>query len=355
MSDINPLEHYRAWVKTGRLEANPEQEAVLQYLTQVRAQLLRRPKLFSRFISHGVRGLYLWGGVGVGKTLIMDYFYETLPVPKLRLHFHAFMQRLHEELEQSQGQVNPLAIIGRRLSRQYAVICFDEFLVTNVADAMLLAELLKALFKGGVCLVTTSNLAPHRLYENGLQRERFLPAIHLLEQHTHVWHLSLTHDYRRRACAQTGAYFTPLGEAAEQALWQALRYFSPDQFFSQESIVLLDREIAVKQRTSQVIWFDFNIICGRPRSQKDYLALTAQYQVILVSNVPCLETVSRDLVVSFINLVDILYDAHVRLILSAAVPIASLYTQGEFHQTFQRTESRLMEMQSKNYSSEGSE
>lgn len=349
MSDVTPLEHYRAWVKTGRLEANHEQEAVLQYLTQVRAQLLRRPKLFSRFITYGVQGLYLWGGVGVGKTLIMDYFYETLPVPKLRLHFHAFMQRLHEELHQSQGQVNPLTIIGRRLARQYAVICFDEFLVTNVADAMLLAELLKALFKGGVCLVTTANLAPHQLYENGLQRQRFLPAIHLLEQHTHVWHLSLTHDYRRRASAQIDAYFTPLGEAAEQALWRALRHFSPDQPFSQEPIVLLGREIAVKQRTSQIIWFEFNVICGRPRSQKDYLALTTQYQVILVSNVPCLETVSRDLVVSFINLVDVLYDAHVRLILSAAVPIASLYTQGEFHQTFQRTESRLMEIQSKDY------
>lgn len=355
---MTPLDRYYAGVKAGQLDANSEQESVLSYLTQVQKNLIQRQKyrrstlikLILRIKAPApVAGLYLWGGVGVGKTLIMDFFYETLPVPKLRLHFHAFMQRLHEELREWQGQVNPLRAIAARLAEQYSVICFDEFLVTNVADAMLLTELFQALFKGGVCLVTTANLPPERLYENGLQRPRFLPFIDLIHRHTRVHHLALQQDYRRRALEQMAAYYAPLGDEAEHALWHALQLFAEGQDLSQQPLSLFGREIAVKQRTDRVIWFEFSVICGRPRSQKDYLAIAEQYSVVLVSNVPCLETVSKDLLVSFIHLVDILYDTNRKLILSAAVPIAKLYTRGGFYSIFQRTESRLTEMQSQQY------
>lgn len=351
---MTPLDRYQSWVENGRLEADRQQESVLHYLTQIQQQLLRRQQFYQSVFGKLIRrikplppiqGLYLWGGVGAGKTMLMDCFYETLPVYKLRLHFHAFMQRLHQELRESQGQVNPLTAIGRRLANKYSVICFDEFLVTNIADAMLLGELFKALFNRGVCLVATANLPPDRLYENGLQRQHFLPAIHLIQRHTQVFHLLTIHDYRRRVGEHISTYYTPLGEEAEQALQQAFTHFANNHLVSSEPLRLFDRKIVIKQQAGQVIWFEFNILCGRPRSQADYLALAEQYAVILVSNVPCLETVANDLVVSFIHLVDILYDKKVRLILSAATPIAELYTRGPFHPIFQRTESRLTEMQ----------
>lgn len=344
-----PLDYYHELIKSGKLEINPQQESVLDYLTEVCQRLIQRQKLHRRIFSKSVPGLYLWGSVGVGKTMIMDCFYQALPTTKLRLHFHAFMRQLHQELHQWQGQENPLTAIGKRMARQYAVICFDEFLVTNVADAMLMAELFKTLFARGVCIVTTANLPPEKLYEQGLQRQRFLPVIDLITQYTRVWHLSLQHDYRRRALEQIAAYYTPLSEEAEEALFHALQRFSGDDYLSSQPLLIAGREIPVKQRSQKAVWFEFNVICGRPRSQNDYLELTQQYSVVLISHVPCLETVSKDFVVAFINLVDILYDTKVRLIVSAAVPIAQLYTHGEFQQVFQRTESRLTEMQTKEY------
>ncbi|HNC14222.1 MAG TPA: cell division protein ZapE, partial [Cyclobacteriaceae bacterium] len=182
-------------------------------------------------------------------------------------------------------------------------------------------------------------------YEHGLQRERFLPAIDLIKKHTKVWRLSLQEDYRCRTIQYLTAYYTPWGEAAEQALWNTLLKLTENHRLTQKPLILYDREIVVKQRTDKVIWFEFNIICGRPRSQNDYLALAEQYSVVLISHVPCLEMVSKDKLVSFIHLVDIFYDSRVKLILSAAVPITKLYTQGSFRHIFQRTESRLMQMQ----------
>lgn len=348
MSSTLVLDYYQEKIQSGQLESVPQQEAVVIYLAEVQKRLRRRQKL-SALWRWPVRGLYLWGGVGIGKTMLMDCFYETLAMPKLRLHFHAFMHHLHQQLNAAQGQANPLTRIGKQLAKQYAVICFDEFLVTNVADAMILAELFKALFKGGVCLVTTANLPPERLYENGLQRQRFLPVIQMIQTHTKVWHLSLDHDYRRRALEQISAYYTPLGEATEEALWHALQTFTAGGHLTQQPLILYDREIPVKQRADHVIWLEFKVICGRPRSQIDYLALAKQFSVVFISNVPKLERVSRNELVSFINLIDILYDFKVKLIISAEVPLNELYTQGEFLTVFQRTESRLIEMQTKFY------
>jgi cell division protein ZapE len=346
---MTPLKIYLEQVQAGKLTLHPEQQAVLEYLTQVRERLVKSRK-FLRLIpkKRSATGLYLWGGVGIGKTLIMDLFFESLPIPKLRLHLHAFMRRVHQELTQWQGRENPLVHIGKRLSQQYSVICFDEFIVTNVADAMIMAELFKTLFDQGVCLVTTSNVAPEKLYESGLQRERFLPVITLLEQHTRVWHLPLTEDYRKKNLAPLSSFVWPFSEKTEQSLYHSFLKFSGENTISSEPLRLLERDIPVKLRSSQVIWFEFNDICGRPRSQNDYLALVEQFTTILVSHVPCLENLSKDLVVSFIYLVDILYDAQVKFLLSAAVPIESLYTCGEFKSLFQRTESRLIEMALKN-------
>lgn len=356
MSTIQtPLSSYEAWIKHGRLERNPEQEAVLSYLTQVQRNLTGLSAVLrkiTRWIKVGspVQGLYLWGGLGVGKTLMMDFFYETLPLPKFRAHFHAFMRRVHEELRERQGQVNPLTSIGRRLAQQYRVICFDEFFVVDVGDAMLLAELLRVLFENGVCLMTTSNFSPDRLYEHGLQRDRFLPAIDLIYRHTKVWHLSLEHDYRRRALEKIPVYYTPLGEESEHGLWDAMQRFADDlHLLSQTPVSLYGREIPVKQRTEKMIWFEFRVICGRPRSPSDYLALVQKYQMLFISNIPCLERAPPDQIVSFIHLIDILYDAKVPLIMSAETPIEKLYTKGAFRALFQRTESRLIEMQTKEY------
>lgn len=346
---MTPLKIYLEQVQAGKLTFNPEQQAVLEYLTQVREQLVNSRK-FLRFIApkNSPTGLYLWGGVGIGKTLMMDLFFESLPVPKLRLHLHAFMRRVHQELTQWQGRENPLVHIGKRLSRQYSVICFDEFIVTNVADAMIMAELFKTLFDQGVCLVATSNVVPEKLYESGLQRERFLALITLLEQHTRVWRLPLTEDYRRKDSAPLNGFLWPFSEKTEQDLYHAFLKFSGENTITSEPLRLLEREIPVKLRSSQIIWFEFNDICGRPRSQNDYLALVEQFTTLMVSHVPCLENLSKDLVVSFIYLVDILYDAQVKFRLSAAVPIELLYTRGEYHSLFQRTESRLLEMMLKN-------
>lgn len=337
---MSPFELYVESVTSGVLEKSPEQELVLHYLADVQQKLNKRKKS---------RGLYLWGGVGVGKTLIMDFFYQSLTAPKLRLHFHAFMSRLHQELYQSQGQKNPLTVIGKRMASQYAVICFDEFIVTNVADAMLLAELFKTLFKKGVCLIITANLAPEKLYEQGLQRQRFLPVIDLIQEFTQVWHLNLPQDYRQQVLRQMPVYFTPLGEEAERAMHHAWQSLAANHSCTSEPLTVLDRDIPVLRRSDQAVWFEFNKICGRPRSSQDYLALAEQFSVVMVSHVPYLEKASPDLVVSFIHLVDVLYDARVKLVISAEVPIAELYRQGQWRALFQRTESRLLEMQSYQY------
>ncbi len=343
---MHPLENYRLQVKQGKLSFNPEQEAVLEYLTETHERLLKNKYLQILKWASPPKGLYLWGGVGIGKTMIMDCFFESLPIPKLRLHLHAFMQRIHQELTHWQGRKDPLVIIAKRLAEQYKVICFDEFVVTNVADAMIMAELFKCLFRRKVCLVATSNLPPEKLYETGLQRERFLPVINLLRQNTRVWHLQLQQDYRKLALEKMIGLYWPFSEKAEQSLYHAFLKLTGENTITSEPLSLLEREVSVKLRSRSVIWFEFDHICGRPRSQTDYLELVKQFSTMLVSHVPCLENVSNDKVISFIYLIDILYDAKVKLLFSAAVPIDRLYTRGEFISSFQRTESRLIEMQS---------
>ncbi|MBS0351454.1 MAG: AFG1 family ATPase [Proteobacteria bacterium] len=343
-----PLSLYMEQVAKGYLESHVDQIEVLKYLNEIYKKI-HKNYFFKKILYKKITGLYLWGGVGVGKTLILDCFYHASRVGKLRLHFHAFMRKLHQELFLCQGQKNPLKAIAKKLALEYRLICFDEFLVTNVADAMILAEFFRALFDHGVCLVATSNTAPDQLYEHGLQRQRFIPAINLIKEHTKVWHLAIERDYRKRVLEQLPSYYSSLNVASEQAMQHVFAKLSEGQSLAQSALLVNDREITIKQKTSNIVWFDFNIICGRPRSQLDYLAIADQYPIVLISSVPKLDKVSPDKLVSFINLVDIFYDAKIRLIISAEVPIIELYQGKEYQITFKRIESRLIEMQTQKY------
>lgn len=299
-----------------------------------------------------VRGLYMWGGVGRGKTYLMDIFFDALPFErKLRAHFHRFMRRVHQELKSLAGQKNPLELVASRLAEEARVICFDEFFVTDITDAMILGGLFEQLFQRGVTLVATSNIAPDDLYRDGLQRSRFLPAIALIKQHTTVMNVDGGTDYRLRVLEQAELYYTPLGEGAEHSLAQAFAALNPDA-----TRVARDVELEVEGRrflaravADDVVWFDFTVLCGGPRSQNDYIELAREYQTVLISDIPVLGQGKDDQSRRFINLVDEFYDRNVKLVLSAAAPLDQLYPGGRLSFEFGRTRSRLLEMQSHDY------
>lgn len=357
---MTPLQYYQQALDAGRIQPDAQQYPVVEKLDILFQELEAREKGKKASLARlcaflgcrrqkPIKGLYLWGSVGIGKTFLMDCFYHCVTVPKMRLHFHQFMQRMHEELKAVQGNKNPLEVIAKKISQTTSVICFDEFFVSNIADAMILAELFLHLFKNGVSLVTSSNIPPDLLYFDGLQRERFLPAIALIKQNTSVIHLHSKKDYRQQHIRQTGVFYTPLDENAAQNLENAFTHFSHGAAIEHEPIVICDRPIAIIQRAGSVVWFDFETICGRPRSQLDYLEIAKCYHTVIVQNLRRLESNENDLILSFIYLVDILYDAHCRLILSSAVPMNEIYLAEKTQQPFQRTLSRLIEMQSETY------
>lgn len=309
-------------------------------------------RLLGRRRPEPVRGLYFWGGVGRGKTYLMDNFYESLPFEqKIRVHFHRFMRRVHTDLKRLTGRKNPLEQVAEGIAAEARVICFDEFFVSDITDAMILAGLLKALFARGVTLVATSNVEPSELYRDGLQRERFLPAIAMLQRYTEVVNVDGGVDYRLRALRQAKLYYTPLGQAAEQALTDAFARLSPPgaQVQVGGEVEVEHRSIAVRQLADDVAWFDFVALCDGPRSQNDYIELAREFHAVLVSNVPVLGADQDDRARRFINLVDEFYDRGVKLVLSAAVPLERLYGGGRLAFEFARTESRLLEMQSHEY------
>jgi len=355
---MTPLQAYQQKIQRGEITEDSRQLEVMNTLEVIYNDLIKRQKIRDSQIGQlrrkikprtPIKGLYLWGGIGIGKTFMIDTFYEHLPVRKIRLHFYAFMQKVHQSLKEAQGIKNPLREIARQIADDVLVICFDEFFVSNIVDAMILGELFKGLFKGGVCLITTSNITPNALYKNGIQRERFLPAIEAIKKNVRVFHLTSDIDYRLHPVKKTRVYFIPLGSESEKKMGTSFRYFSNCLSISTDAIEVLGRKIEIIQQAANTIWFDFYKICGRPRSQNDYLELVKQYDTFLVSNVPLLHQVGDDLTLSFIHLIDVLYDAKKRIILSAEAPITALY-QGKTHYlTFKRTESRLIEMQSKEY------
>jgi cell division protein ZapE len=297
-----------------------------------------------------VRGAYLWGGVGRGKTFMMDLFFDSLPFDdKLRFHFHRLMYRVHGQLKKLQHQEEPLEIVADNLVRKARVICFDEFFIADIADAMLLGKLLDALFRRGVALVATSNIQPDELYRDGLQRQQFLPAIDMINRNTNVIHVDGDADYRLRVLEQAEIYHSPLGAAAEGNLNDYFARIAPDIGTSGREIEILGRNIMTRKRADGIAWFDFADLCDGPRSQDDYIEIARCFQTIILSEVPALDHSKENQARRFIALVDEFYDRRVKLIVSATVSIQDLYSGSKLVPEFERTRSRLREMQSKAY------
>jgi cell division protein ZapE len=304
-------------------------------------RLLRRPPI--------PRGVYLWGGVGTGKSFLMDGFFAAVPlIRKTRVHFHEFMRGVHRELEEVKGTVDPLDEVARRTARRHRLICFDEFHVSDIADAMILHRLLLQLFELGVGFVMTSNYPPDHLYPDGLHRDRVLPAIELLKERLEVIAINSGFDYRRRAMERIETYLMPLGAHAETRLRAAFEQVAEAE--DDDPVLTIEtRHIRALRRAGGVVWFDFAVLCGGPRSQNDYLEIAARFHTVLLSNVPAMSAGQASEARRFTWLVDVLYDHGVKLILSAAAPPEALYTAGALANEFQRTASRLIEMQSKSY------
>lgn len=299
-----------------------------------------------------VRGLYFWGGVGRGKTYLMDTFYDSLPFEnKERTHFHRFMQRVHKELRLLDGTPNPLVEIGKKYAREFQIICFDEFFVTDITDAMILGGLLEELFKNGVALVATSNIVPDGLYENGLQRARFLPAIDMLNKYTEVVNVDSGVDYRLRTLEQAELYHFPLDAAADASLSKSFGRLVPDldEVVENCTLDINGRNIQARRCCEDVVWFEFSELCEGPRSQNDYIELSKVFHAVLISNVPQLGRSNDDAARRFVNLVDEFYDCGVKLILTAEKSIHEIYSEGRLEFEIQRTQSRLLEMQSQEY------
>jgi cell division protein ZapE len=304
-------------------------------------RLLKRPEV--------PRGTYLWGGVGRGKSFLMDAFYATVPVKrKTRLHFHEFMRGVHRQLDDVKGTRDPLDEVAKRIARKYRLICFDEFHVSDVADAMILYRLLLKLFDHGTSFVMTSNYEPSALYPEGLHRDRMLPAIQLIQVRMDVLNVDAGIDYRRRTLEQVKCYHTPLGAEADQALQEAFDRLSDTP--SMDPILHIEhREIIAKKRSGSVVWFDFATLCGGPRSQNDYLEIASRFHTVILSDVFALSPRHASEARRFTWLVDVFYDHKVKLIISASCEPEQIYTIGPMAGEFHRTVSRILEMQSKEY------
>ncbi len=295
------------------------------------------------------RGVYLWGGVGRGKSLLMDSFYATVAVRrKTRIHFHAFMRDVHAALAALKDETDPLATVAAQIARRHRLVCFDEFHVSDIADAMILGRLLSALFEAGVVLVMTSNYAPERLWPDGLLRERFLPAIRLIEQWLDVVEVDAGVDYRLQALEHLTIWHVPAGPVADSALltvFEGMRA-GPDEELRFE---VDGRPLVARHRAGSIVWFDFAALCDGPRSQRDYLEIARRFAVVFLSGVPRMGSGSADEARRFTWLIDILYDHRVKLVASAAVPAESLYIEGPQASEFPRTVSRLIEMRTRDY------
>jgi cell division protein ZapE len=295
------------------------------------------------------RGVYMWGGVGRGKSFLMDCFFQSVPLTrKTRLHFHEFMREVHRELQDLKGTPDPLQALGKRIARRFRLICFDEFHVSDVTDAMILHRLLESLFFNRVSIVTTSNFHPEGLYPNGLHRDRILPAIALLEERLEVINVDAGTDYRRRTLERVTRYHTPLGPQAESALTDAFEQLA--EVRDEDPVLHIEqREITARRKAGGVVWFDFKWLCGGPRSQNDYLEIASRFHTLILSNVPQMAPRMASEARRFTWLIDVLYDRRVKLIMSAEVPPEQLYVEGPLAHEFPRTVSRLMEMQSNEF------
>ena len=312
------------------------------------AYKIQRSNAFKKLINHPDTplGVYMYGGVGRGKSFLMDCFYNAVPIKrKTRLHFHEFMREVHRELRDLAGTVNPLDELGKRMAKRYKLICFDEFHVAEITDALILHRLLSALFDNGVGFVTTSNFKPDDLYPGGMHRDRILPAIALINDHLEVINVDNGTDYRRRTLELVNLYHTPLGAHADAEMTQAFNRLAESQD-DNPVLQIESRQIYARRKAGGLVWFDFKTLCGGPRSQNDYLEIATQFHTVLLSDVPAMPPRMASEARRFTWLIDVLYDRRVKLILSAEVAPEALYTEGPLAHEFPRTISRLNEMQS---------
>lgn len=343
-------DEYDRAIAHGKIHADPVQQRVLASFQRL-ADALVKPQLFwfRRFSKEMIPGIYLHGPVGGGKTFLMDLFYHHVEVRhKSRMHFHQFMQQVDGQLRHLQGHSDPLKVIAKNLARKTRLLCLDEFLVQDIATAMILAELIKYMFTEGMVLVMTSNTAPENLYLNGLQRVRFLPAIALIKQHCEVIDLIERRDYRLGRIPLETAYLYPLNEQNDALMASQFRRLVQGQTMA-SILSVQGRDIPTKQCGDQVVWFEFEVICQLPRSQLDYLEIAQRFHTIFVSDVPVLRAKDTVKALLLMHFIDVMYDRKVRVIVSAEAPIDELYQEGEVYVAFQRTRSRLQEMQSIDY------
>lgn len=360
MSIVNIRSAYREIEVRDGLQRDPAQQSLLDELQDLQEQLVTGTRTWrSRLRGLGlpvplsgrhVRGLYIWGSVGRGKTFMMDLFYNSLALRrKRRIHFHRMMSEVHQRLKSHNDTTDPIDAVSADLAKDISVLCFDEFFVSDIGDAMILGRLLEGLFRRGVTLVATSNSAPADLYSGGLQRERFLPAIASLEQHTRVVHMEGDNDYRLRLLQKAGTYLTPDDSAADEKLRHFFREIAPGGSTENRQLDILGRTVRTVRCAKGVAWFAFPEICEGPRSQQDYIEIARWYQTVIVAGVPALGADCDDAARRFVAMVDEFYDRKVKLILSAAVPLDELYCGQRLAFEFRRTYSRLTEMQSTDY------
>jgi len=371
---------YEDIVREGKMAADPRQKEAMQLLQVSYERLIQQsiiqPQAFftqswfhkvfdigERFFAHaiarknssqpekGLLGCYIWGGVGRGKTQLMDLFFECIPptIAAKRTHFHRFMAEIHQNLDRFQGIANPLDKIAEKLALEYQLICMDEFVVIDITDAMLLGGLVEACFKRGVMLVTTSNVPPQDLYKNGLQRDRFLPAIRHLNFHLIVFHLDSKVDYRLRSLTQLPAYVCLDQLDPKDPNPEVFKKLSLQESAQAGRLEIGGRFIPYRGLHTELIWFDFNVICGDGRSVRDYIEIAKDFKTVLISSLPKMSRQDDAYARRFVHLVDEFYDRGIRLFLTAVVPIMDIYTGFTLSFEFERTTSRLIEMQSTDY------
>ena len=356
---MTPLQRYQSDIDKGRIIPDSSQREVVNHAQALYEELASARsgnpvRLFlARYFGRRqqtVKGLYLWGGVGAGKTYIVDMLYDCLPFDdKMRVHFHRYMQWVHAELKRLGNVETPLRLVADKLARDAAVICFDEFHVSDITDAMLLSGLFHGLFARGVTLVATSNEPPDRLYRGGLQRQRFLPAIELLKQYTRVVNLDTGVDYRLRYLDRARTYHYPLNQAGADKLSESFSKIATEATGVNCAIEIEGREIPVKRLASGVVWFEFAAICDPPRGAADFIEIARQFQTVFIEGMTRMDDLDNDRARRFITLVDEFYDRNVKMIVTAEVAAQELYTGQRLARAFERTVSRLVEMQSHDY------
>lgn len=360
MNNMGIKKAYRQALITQGFNSDPAQEKVVATLDEIQVALLKKHRttsnIFYRYISiftqnnPAVCGLYLWGDVGRGKTWIVNLFIDSLPAVKTkRLHFHHFMIDIHKRLATLTQQKNPLEVIAKHYSNKYQVLCLDEFIVTNITDAMLLNGLLDALFRQGITLIATSNRIPEDLYKNGLQRERFLPAIDLIKKHTRVVHLDGDMDHRLALLEAADIYLSPVTQSTHQYLLKNFEALATDTIKTNKILTINKRPIKAEYHSDEVAWFSFNTLCDAPRATPDYIELAKLFHTIFITDVPEMDEYLDDKARRFIYLIDEMYDRSVKVVISAELPAGSLYTGRLLQFAFNRTASRLTEMRSEAY------